>query len=187
MNKPVWVLPQLLLANLAFAATVADVDTAARKCSPSVPGSCDALVSLATTDPDWLVRLAAVTQLKDQAALAKLATQDADAHVRKAAVEGLSDRVVLNRLAATAKDPAVRKAADDRLKETVAGLTQAAGDLIKQTHDKNQAIARIKLALLEPPIKSRLPGLRCIVEESPMSQGIPCSARFPNVTPTGRR
>ena len=49
-----------------------------------------------------------------------------------------------------------------------------AGDLNAVTRTKPQAIVRIKLAILEPPIRSRISGLKAIVVTSPESRNYSC-------------
>ena len=154
------------------------------------------LAKVAIEDKDHDVRCAAVEKLTDQTLLAKLATEDKDANVRWAAIWKLTDLAVLARVVLVEKDSVALNAAEKRLSDPSLGsskltelanpvaranaisdlkdsdpiLLRIAGDTVKATQDARECIARMKLVIQEPHIKSHFPRLHCIAYASDTSQ-----------------
>jgi hypothetical protein len=113
-----------------------NVDALGGKCATGDTGACGTLVSVATAGPDLPVRRAAVEQLDNQTVLTKLAAED--------------------------KDPGIREAAVNRLSNLAPILMQRAGDTSDVARIASESIARMNLAILEPRIRSRVLGLKCV-------------------------
>jgi hypothetical protein len=139
------------------------------------------LAEFATEDKDSDVRQAAMVNLTDQALLAKIAIEDKYPVVRRTAVWQLSNEAVVAKIAiedcdSSVRNTAVEKIIDDelsspilrakvisRLEDSNPILIKIAGNKKTTTHDPMECIARIKLAIQQSRIQSRLPGLRCFV------------------------
>jgi phosphosulfolactate synthase (CoM biosynthesis protein A) len=118
-----------------------------------------ALARIAVEDKDSNVREAAVDKLTDQVALAKVAVEAKDSSVRWIAVGRLTDQAALAKVAVEVKDPFVGAKAIAAMDESNPALKRLAGNLDALYVDAPHSIARIKLAIHEPRIQSRLPGV----------------------------
>jgi hypothetical protein len=134
----------LLLTSFAVASSPDDVATVSHRCTRGELTACEALKEIAMRDGDWLVRLAAVTQLNDQVTLADIATKDDNWHVRNAAVNKVTNTTVLAKVAAEDKNPNVVAAANNTLKISVSELTARADNMADVTRNRDASIARIR-------------------------------------------
>jgi hypothetical protein len=145
--------------------------------SSKFPAVCDAairrvtdqtlLANIAAGDESY-VRSSAIQNLTDQAQLAKVAQTGVDPHVRWMAVARLRDRTLLAEVA-TGRDPLVRARAISALEEDNPALERLAGDLGAFAIDAGESIARVRLALADPLVHSRLPALEFTPGVSEMS------------------
>jgi hypothetical protein len=144
---------QAVLAKVAIEDKDENVrETAVRKITDQA-----LLTRVAIGDKDEYVRRAAVERLTDQAVLAKVAIGDKDGNVRWVAVERLVDPA----LKAQLKSPVGRANLIGELQDSDPILMKIATDRIGATLDASECIARMKLAVREPRIQSRFPGLQC--------------------------
>ena len=145
--------------------------------SSKFPAVCDAairrvtdqtlLANIAAGDESY-VRSSAIQNLTDQAQLAKVAQTGVDPHVRWIAVAKLKDQALLAEVAA-GRDPLVRAKAIAAIAEDSPELEHLTGDLGALTTDAGESIARVRLALEDPLIHSRLPALEFTPGVSEMS------------------
>ena len=115
-----------------------------------------------------LAKIAAIGKLTDQALLAKIALDDEDPVVRGAAAGKLTDQAVLAKIAVESEDPVIRTkaiAAMDgsnpalRRLAGLGGLSLSGRACSGDSCITGTSIAHIKLAIQEPRIRSRLPGI----------------------------
>jgi hypothetical protein len=145
------------------------------------------LTKIAVEEKDPHLRRAAVTGLTDQAKLAKIAIEDHDLYVRLRAVENLNDQALLAKVAEKGGDKFVRTMAIAAMDKSNPALKLLAGDLGTSTSESGASIARIKLAIQEPPIRNRLPRILFVGSVSDISQtytrsGIPLEMRGESVS-----
>ena len=114
---------------------------------------------------------AAVEKLTDQAPLAKVAVGSRNLEVRKAAVEKLTNQALLARIAVEDKNPVIRAVAIASMVESNPALKSLAflGEA-SLAGTPSRSIARIKLAIQEPRIRSRFPGIVAAISVDPVSQ-----------------
>jgi hypothetical protein len=145
------------------------------------------LAKIGAADQDREVRRAAVGNLTDQALLAKIALKDQDFYIRLKAVKRLTDQAMLTQVAENGGDQFVRATAIAAMDESNPALKRLAGDLGASTSDAGGSIARVKLAIQEPLIRSRLPRIVFAPRVSDVSQsytqsGVPLDMRGESVS-----
>jgi len=113
------------------------------------------------TDPD--VRRHASRRITDQAVLAKVAIDASDTDIWTGAMERIKDQGLLAKIANEAKGWGPRIEALRRIpgEEEIAKLIASAGFDSGPATESGACVARMKLAALEPHIKSRFPLLQC--------------------------
>jgi hypothetical protein len=131
------------------------------------------LAKIAVEDEHPRFRMAAVKNLADQSLLAKIVIEDKDPDIRKAAIEKVTDQKALEKIAVEAKDPVIQAEAIAALDESNPALISLAGfggrtssgpackksRTVKDSCTTGKDIARIKLAIQEPLIRNRFPGI----------------------------
>jgi len=127
------------------------------------------LAQVAIEDKDEVVRRAAVDRLTDQATLAKIAVEDKYEVSRRAAVGRITNQAFLAKISERAEDRFVRAVAIAALDGSNPALKRLAGDLGTETWDSVRSVARIKLAIQEPRIRNRHPGIVFAPSVSPHS------------------
>lgn len=145
------------------------------------------LTKIAVEEKDPHLRRAAVAGLTEQATLAKIAIEDHDFYVRLRAVEHLNDQALLAKVTEKGGDQFVRTMAIAAMDKSNPALKRLAGDLGTSTSESGASIARIKLAIQEPPIRNRLPRILFVGSVSDISQtytqsGIPLERRGESVS-----
>ncbi|MFZ0961280.1 MAG: hypothetical protein WAO35_10275 [Terriglobia bacterium] len=134
------------------------------------------LAKIAVEDKDANVREAAVGKLTDQALLGKIAVEDKDAWVRLIARGKLTDQAALAKIAAGDKDSQGRESASGQvtyqaaLAKAAPALRREAGNLGALTEEAGKSMARIKLAIMEPRIRNRLPQIVFAPSRIPVSR-----------------
>ena len=120
------------------------------------------------TDQALRAKIAAVAELTDQASLAKIAVESKDPIVRGAAAGKLTDQAALAKIAVESEDPVIRTkaiAAMDGSNPALRRLAGLGGSSLSgracsgDSCRTGTSIAEIKLAIQEPRIRSRLPGI----------------------------
>jgi hypothetical protein len=127
------------------------------------------------------VREAAVQKLTDQAVLARLASMDypvqlgtlvgtTEPSVHFAAIERLTDQALLAKIAVVGTDPNDKSECPHCFRQTraaaIANLTdqtllaKLAGDIGKATYQSDEAVSRIRLALEDPIVMTRIPNAK---------------------------
>jgi hypothetical protein len=123
-----------------------------------------AKIAVGDKNPD--VRSQAVEKLTDQALLAKIAVEDKDRSVRSEASDKLADQALLAKIAAVDKDQRVRSRAIAAMDDANPALKRLARLGEGVTFDAERSLARIKLAIQEPRIRYRFPGISSKAEVS---------------------
>jgi hypothetical protein len=157
---------QALLAKVA----IEGIQTGTRQEAVAKVTDQAVLANLAIEDKDSYVRKAAVLKLTDQALLAKLAMVDDDEGVKYEAIKGITEQALRAKVREDAGDRIKRAQAVAALDESDPILKRLAGDLRSVNREARTSIARIKLAIQEPRIKSKFPRLQCVVDVSEISQ-----------------
>ncbi len=101
--------------------------------------------------------------ITDPAVLVQVAAKDKDPILRWTAVGKLDDPGKLGALAARETDPMVCTRILSRLPDASPALLPVAGDLSRSARNAREGIARIKLAVREPRVQIRCPGLQTAV------------------------
>jgi hypothetical protein len=161
---------QTLLAKIA----IQDEDNIVRLVAVGKLTDQTLLAKIAIQDKDKNVQLVAVMGLTDQSLLAKIATQNKDIDVRLAAIGKLTDQALLVKIfedkndvfsvSAVIRTAAV--AAMDASNPFIKGIAQldVQAGLLKGSNEElstspEVSIARLKLAIQEPRIRARFPGI----------------------------
>jgi hypothetical protein len=150
------------------------------------------LARVAVNATDWNVRSAAVKKLTDQALLSRIAVEDKNSGVSLTAIDKMNDQMLLAKIAIGNNSPVVREAVfrkltnqallarlaaedmnrDVRLRAIAAmdesnpALKRFAGNLHESSFNPIESIARIKLAIQDPRIRNRFPGILLTVSYS---------------------
>jgi hypothetical protein len=145
-----------------------------------------ALGRIAVDDKDWRVRSTAAVRLTNQPLLAKIAAEDKDAHVRIAAARNLTDQPLLAKIAETQVDRFVRATAVAAMDPSNPALRRQAGDLKGGiSSDVVSSIARVKLSVQEPRIRSRFPRIAFQAAVSDVSRSYRDVPRYGQPEPFG--
>ena len=138
------------------------------------------LAKVAVEVKDSDTGIAAVEKLTDQAPLAKAAVGSKNLEVRKAAVGKLTNQALLARIADDDMNPVIRSVAIASMDESNPALKRLAflGDSslagtpspVAYRSRTGRSIARIKLAIQEPRIRSRFPGIVSAIRVDAVSQ-----------------
>jgi hypothetical protein len=138
------------------------------------------LAKVAIDAKDSDTRKAAVEKLTDQAPLAKVAVAAINADARRATVGKLTNQTLLAKIAIEDKDPITRLLAIASMAESNPALKSHA-ELAESTPGRTssqvayrsrneRSIARIKLAIQEPRIRNRFPGIVSAISVDYVSQ-----------------
>ena len=157
---------QAILAKVAVNATDWNVRSAAVK---KLTGQA-LLAKIATEDKHSGVSLTAIDMLTDQMLLAKIAIGNNSPVVRDAVFRKLTNQTLLTRLAAEDMNRDVRLRAIAAMDESNPAIKHFAGDLHNSSLNPIESIARIKLAVQEPHIRNRFPGILLTVSYSNIFQ-----------------
>ncbi len=159
----------LLFTNIPFATNSKDIEVLIRKCALHDMDACSDLS-------------AAVPNLNDQELLAKIAVEDRDAVVRLAAVEKLTDRALLAMVGLKAEDDGytgyIRHKGIAAMDDSDPAMKSLVG-FHGGTLDAGEWIARIRLAIQEPRIRSRFPRIVFAARVSLLWQGYYLGANMP--------
>lgn len=122
------------------------------------------LAKIAVEDKDGIIRSAAVGKLTDQTLLTKIAVEDDYYWVRETALKKITNQALLVKLIESGKDQYVSAWAAAELDDSNPDMRRLAGDLKYISYDAVQSIARIKMAIIDPIIKKRIPDIEFEVE-----------------------
>ncbi len=186
---------QVILTNIVLSERNANV----RKAAVEKLTDQTALANIAVSDKNSEVRRTALGRLTDQTLLANIALSEKDINIQKAAVEKLTDQTLLANIAVSSKNeilifqavskinnqillsklitegnPTAQLVALSRT-DDISAIRRFAALVESQLDkmDKVGAVARLKLAMSEPPIIRKLGKLQLLIDFSVISRRYP--------------